>query len=138
MLYAASHGAVCLAEVFQESRRIDRFDGQPWLAAFRPTRGLHLLDLTGTWPTRAGASMAIASGHRARARRWAQAIYLAYPRLDGLLYPSSMYAGHSCLALWERARESIPDQPAYHRPLTDPALFQALDRTAIEIGYRLI
>jgi len=32
--------------------------------------------------------MALASGQRARARRWSQAIYEAFPQVDGLLYGS--------------------------------------------------
>ena len=52
----------------------------PTWVAFDCTRDLRLLDLTDTWPTRAGASMAITSGQRARARRWSQAIYTVLPR----------------------------------------------------------
>jgi hypothetical protein len=65
----------CVAEVFQVTRVIDRLAEARWVVALRLTRPVRLLDLTGSWPTAAGASMAIHSGPRARARRWSQVIY---------------------------------------------------------------
>ena len=86
ILYSAEHGPTCLAEVFQDTRLIDREAREPWLVAFEIQREAPLLDLTGSWPTRAGASMAIGTGPRPRAQRWSRAIYEAYPDLDGLYY----------------------------------------------------
>jgi hypothetical protein len=63
ILYAAITGMTPFAEVFQETRVIDRRRNAPWLVAFDLARPLELLDLTDSWPTRAGASMAINSGH---------------------------------------------------------------------------
>jgi RES domain len=83
ILYAAADPVTCLAEVFQVTRTIDRTARTPWLVAFDPARDVSLLDLMGLWPTRAGASMAISSGPRPRARRWSQAIYTAYPAVEG-------------------------------------------------------
>lgn len=88
ILYAAIEGPTCLAEVFQDTRVIDRHRNDPWLAAFVIAGALDLLDLTGTWPTRAGASMAINSGPRPGAQRWARAVWDAYPVVHGLYYPS--------------------------------------------------
>jgi len=62
ILYAAGHGPTALAEAFQDTRLIDRAARDPWLAGFRLARPVTLLDLTGAWPTRAGASMALAAG----------------------------------------------------------------------------
>lgn len=138
ILYAAGHGPTALAEAFQDTRTIDRSARDPWLAGFRLHRPVTLLDLTGAWPTRAGASMAIASGPRPRARRWAQAIHQASPDLDGLYYPSSMHGNLPAVALTERARDAIPPHPEFHRPLADPALLGMLDRVASDLGYGLV
>ena len=77
VLYAAVEGLTCVAEVFQDYRRVNRSRGAPALAAFRTTRPLRLLDLTGEWTTKIGASMAISTGPHERARRWARAFFAA-------------------------------------------------------------
>ncbi|MBI2922795.1 MAG: RES family NAD+ phosphorylase [Planctomycetes bacterium] len=138
ILYAADAPLTCLAEVFQATRTIDRASGAPWLAGFELRRAVDLLSLCGAWPTRAGASMALNTGPRPRARPWAQAIYAAYPRLQGLRYPSSMHANRSAAALFERARAALPAAPAFHRALADPALLPRLSAAAARIGYRLV
>jgi hypothetical protein len=125
ILYGAAgpQGAVtALAEVFQAARVVERERRAPTWVAFDTSQPLRLLDLTGTWPTRAGASMAIGTGPRARARRWSQAIYEAFPDLDGLWYGSSMHANQPCLALYERARRALPERPVFHRMLADPVV----------------
>lgn len=136
-LYAAAEGPTALAEVFQETRTIDRRRRDPWLVAFRLTRHVSVLDLTGRWPTRAGASMALASGPRPRAREWARAIWEAYPGVEGLLYPSSMDSNRPALALFERAARAIPERPKLHRALLDPTLFPSLAAAAADLGYAI-
>lgn len=138
IIYVAAHGPTCLAEVFQDTRVVDRSHGEPWLAAFALTRPVTVLDLTGAWPTRAGASMAIASGPRARARRWSQAIYAAFPEAEGLLYGSSMDANRRCIALYERAQSAAPQNPLFHRPLSDPGLAAMLRAASTRFGYALV
>jgi hypothetical protein len=138
ILYAAERGPTCLAEVFQDTRVIDRTARDPWLAAFSLDQPLDLLDLTGPWPTRAGASQAISSGPRPRAQRWSRAIYEAYPACRGICYRSSMYGGSPCVALYDRASAALPARPVFHRPLIDPALLTALKRVARETGYGLV
>ncbi|MEZ4240658.1 MAG: hypothetical protein R3F59_31805, partial [Myxococcota bacterium] len=101
-------------------------------------RPLSLLDLTGRWPTRAGASTAITSGPRARARRWAIAIHAAWPELDGVFYGSSMNANAPCLALWENAEDAVPAHPAFNRQLADPAMLTLLKNAAADLGYCLL
>ncbi|MFQ6755308.1 RES family NAD+ phosphorylase [Cereibacter sphaeroides] len=140
ILYAAGSAApgalaVCAAEVFQETRIIDLTGRAPWFAVFALARPLTLLDLTGPWPTRAGASAAIASGPKARARRWSRVFYEAFPAIDGLLYPSSMGGNAPVMALYERARPALPDSPDFHRALADPALRVPVLRAAGVIGY---
>jgi len=138
ILYAADSPLTCLAEVFQATRIIDRVSNAPWLVAFDSARDVPLLDLTGTWPTRAGGSMAIASGPRPRARRWSRAIYATYPDIEGLRYASSMHANRPALALYERARNAVPAAPVFHRALSDPALVPRLNAAAATLGYGLV
>jgi RES domain len=136
--YAAAHGPTCLAEVFQETRVIDRVAKDPWLAGFVLELPITLLDLTGSWPTRAGASMAINTGPRPRAQRWSRAIYEAYPNGRGLHFPSSMRGNLPAVALYERGLPALPPAPIFHRPLRDPALLPILKRVAWDLGYGLV
>lgn len=137
ILYGADLGTTCLAEVFQDPRVIDRRRHQPALAAFRLARDLSLLDVTGAWPTRAGASMAISTGQRKRARDWSRAIYDAFPQLAGIRYGSSMDANRPSFALYERAKPAIPARPLLDEPLSAPGLAVLLSRAAVRFGYRV-
>jgi RES domain-containing protein len=136
--YAAAAPPTCLAEYFQATRVIDRAAGAPWLVGFRTARAVRLLDLAGEWPTKAGASMAINTGIRARARRWSRAIYAAYPDVEGLRYASSMHANQPAYALYESARSAMPAAPAFHRALLDGALLGRLNAAAAALGYGLV
>lgn len=138
ILYAAEEIHTALAEVFQQTRMIDRLSRSPWLVGFRLRRPVELLDLTGTWPTRAGASMALSSGPRPRAQRWSRVIYESYPDIEGLCYPSSMHANRPAVALCERSEDVLPPRPTFHRPLSDPALLDVLKKAASGFGYELI
>lgn len=137
-LYAGLTLQTCLAETFQVARVVDRRAGRPWLTVFRPTRTLRLLDLTGTWPTRAGCSQAISSGRRDRTRAWARTIFAAYDDIDGLWYRSSMDAGKPAVCLWERARDAMPVAPWAHLPLDAAALVLPIARATKALGYRWI
>ena len=141
ILYGA-HGkeavTTCLAEVFQATRTIDRTARAPWLVGFPLTRVLCLLDLAGDWPTQAGASMAINSGPRPRARRRSRAIHAAYADIDGLLYASSMHENAPCVALYERAQNALANAPDFHRSLADPALGPRLNTAANRLSYALV
>jgi RES domain len=138
VLYAAVELQTCVAESFQASRVVDRRTGRPWVVIFRPTRVLRLLDLTGTWPTRAGASQAISSGPRDRARAWARVIHQAYDDIDGVWYRSSMDRGHPSLCLWEPARDAIASSPWANLPLDSPGLTLPLARACRALGYQLL
>lgn len=137
ILYVATDGVTCLAEVFQAGRLIDATTHQPWLVGVSLAEDLTLLDLTGAWPTAAGASMALSSGPRPRAQRWSRAIYAAYPDVQGLWYPSSMHANRPAVALYERARPAIAPTPVFHRALDDPLLVDLLAWAAATLGYGL-
>jgi hypothetical protein len=137
IFYAAEDVLICLAEVFQDgnARNIDRDHKSPWLVGLRLTRSVSLLDLCGAWPTRAGASQAINSGQRPRARRWSQRIYEDYPEIEGLYHPSSLDAGKRCVTLYERAQDALPGTPVFHRALADPAILPIVHLTAHRYRY---
>jgi hypothetical protein len=138
VLYAAVELQTCVAESFQATRVVDRRADRPWLVVFRPVRVLRLLDLTGVWPTRAGASQAISSGDRGRSRAWAGAIRETFPDLDGLWYRSSMDRGRPAVCLWEPACDALPASPWAHLPLDAPGLTLPLGRACSALGYQLL
>lgn len=138
ILYLASDGPTCIVEVFQATRVIDRKSGSPWLAGFRLASSIKLLDLTGVFATTIGASMAIHSGPRPRAQRWAQQLYEAYPKIDGILYCSSMYGNADSVALFERGQRAITKLTDFHRSLDDPAMLAMLIETAKQINYLVV
>jgi RES domain len=138
ILYAAEQGPTCFAEAFQAARVINRTRRTPWLVSFALAREVRLLDLAGAWPTRAGASQAVSSGPRSRAREWSRAVHEQYPEIEGLGYPSSMLGETRAVALYERAREALPTAPAFHVPLTHPGLQATVQRIAARLGYRLV
>jgi hypothetical protein len=137
--YAARDAKTCLAEAFQATRRIDRAFQAPWLVVFETVARLKLLDLTGDFATRMGASMAIHSGSRGRARGWARDLYEAYPEVQGILYAASMHGGQHAIALNERALNEplFPAHPLFHRALADDVMVDPLKHAARELGYAL-
>lgn len=137
-MYVAEAALTCLAEVFQAKRRIDLATGEPMLATFALARDVSVLDLTGLWPTRAGASAAIHSGPRPRAQSWARAIYDAFPPLEGVRYCSSMNANAPALALFERTLSALPPLPTSNDALSNPLLRALLLRFATRLGYGLL
>jgi len=134
VLYGAPEGLTCIAEVFQQSRAIDRVRRDPFLAIFPLARPVRLLDLTGEFATRMGASLAIHSGPRDRTRRWAIALDDAYA-LAGFRYLSSMHPGAIAYVLNERARDALPASPSFNRALSDPILTDTIDACAARLGY---
>ena len=138
IVYLATQSITCVAEVFQPSGVVDLQNGDPMIVAFRTIAPLRLLDLSGHWPTRAGASMAINSGSHHRARAWSRTIYRAYPNVHGLWYCSSMNANAPCLALYERARFALPTAPSFHASLSDPRLLVPLSRHAATLNYLIV
>jgi hypothetical protein len=136
--YIAEDGPTCLAEFYQDTRTIDRRRNNPWLVRFETVRDVSLLDLTNLWPTKAGASMAINSGSRARARKWSRAIYSAYVNVEGLLYCSAMHGNKLTVALYDRAKSAMPVTPAFNRALIDPSMTTILSNAAVKLNYILI
>jgi RES domain len=137
VLYAAADVATSLAEVYQTTRVIDTRVGAPTLTAWQPQRRLRLLDLSGTWLLRNTASAALLAAPRSVCRRWARAIYLTRPELDGLYVPSTL-TGHPNIVLWNAAADSIPTMPSFSRPLTQPLVWSIAQAAAAEIGYHVL
>lgn len=139
VMYVADAPVTCLAEVFQKTRVIDRWHKDPWLVGFSVNMTVKLLDLTGSFTTRAGASMGLMSGARSVSRNWARGFYEAYAVLAGLYYASSMHANFPTMVLNDRAESAavIPDHPSLHRALSDPALLTVLRNAARTLGYAL-
>ena len=139
VLYAADDPITCLAEVFQKTRVMNRWHKEPWLVGFETDKPMRLLDLTGSFPTRAGASMGLMTGPRSVSRTWARAFHDSWPEIDGLYYPSSMHASRPAIVLNERAREAgvMPEQASFHRSLGDPAILSILRNAACSLGYAL-
>lgn len=139
VMYLAQSPVTCLAEAFQKTRTIHRADRKPALVAFAVTSPLKLLDLTGAFPTRIGASMGLMTGARSVARNWARALYTAYPEAEGFRYPSSMHANAVAIVLNDRAGRAkvLPRSPRFHKPLGDPSMITVLKNAARELGYAL-
>ncbi|MEP7020130.1 MAG: RES family NAD+ phosphorylase [Pseudonocardiales bacterium] len=135
--YLALDIKTCVAEVFQTTRLVDRHTGTPYLTGLRLIRPARLVDLTGDWPTRAGASQAINSGPRPRASEWARAIRSAFD-VDGVWYRSSMHGEGWCSALFDTAADAMPPAPRVSVPLAHPAIAAPLARAAAELGYGLL
>ncbi len=144
VLYAASDAVTALAEAFGTTRTVDVRTQDPWLVKFTvDLRPLELLDLTGTWPTRAGASQQIwTSPDRQRTHRWARAIGAEFPSLDGLYYGSSMRGSSRRgdraynVALWTPAAAVLAAATArFAEPLAHPAMAAMIQDACIRLGY---
>lgn len=139
--YGAANPRGALAEVFQETRLIDRFHGTPYLTAARFTRKVRLLDVggigTGAWLTRAGGQFALDSAPHRIAQEWAQAIHEAYGEVEGIAY-RGRFAGGPCVALFERGAEALPDRPELSLPLSHPGLHAGVATAALELGYTVL
>lgn len=139
VLYFGLSARTSVAEVFQRTSIVDRSTRRPHLVVFRPCRPLRLLDLTGLWPTRAGASQEISSGPKDRTQEWARAIRAAFPDLDGLWYRSSMDSGDPAVCLWEPpAADALPPSPEVLLPLDYPGLDLPLARICDALNYTLL
>lgn len=136
--YLAADVPTALAERFQQHRRvINTRRGVPYLTGFRLARPVTLLNLTDTWPLRAGASHVLNTGRRDITREWARKIVNDYPHLDGLWSTSSM-SGRPCVTLFTPAADALPAAPLFSEPLTHPGLATYLAEAAVSIGYRVL
>lgn len=137
ILHAANDIATACAEVFQGTAVIDVSSDDPYVAGFRLRRPVRLLSLRSDWPTRAGASQALASGTHASARGWSIAIWEDLADIEGLVYDSPMHRGGIDVALYERAADALEATPAVNTPLSHLGLRTVLRHVAVELGYGL-
>lgn len=137
VLYAACDLATCAAEVFAGTRVIDTRSDAPVLQVWRPTRPLRLLDMTGPWALRHGASVSLDSAERATCRSWARAIHDQLPGLDGLWVRSTM-TGRPMTVLLTPAADSIPALPEESAPLADSTIHALLHEITPGIGYDVV
>jgi hypothetical protein len=121
--YCATDPTTALAEVFQSRRNI-RLSRDQSLTAWFPTRDLRLLDLTGLWATRNGASASLHAAPRSTCRAWSRSIYgrtVQDKPLDGLYVPSTM-TGRPMVVLFSDAATAFPATPAFSELLVQPAV----------------
>ena len=83
VMYLAPSPVTCLAEIFQKTRTIHRTHRMPALVGFAMTSAVQLLDLTGAFATRIGASMGLVSGARSVSRNRARGLYARTRRRRG-------------------------------------------------------
>lgn len=132
--YAALDIATAAAEVFQTTRRI-RASRDLQLTAWKPTRELELLDLTGTWALRNGAAHSLTAAPRPTCQAWAHVIARTWPELDGLFARSTL-TGSPMMVLFHAARGTYPSAPLFSRSLDHPTIWAAMTHLANGIGYR--
>jgi len=140
ILYATTDVPTALAEFFQRNRRrVNRTRNQPWLVSYVLADEVRLLNLTGMFCVRAGASMKLLSGPFSHAQNWSRGFYAAYPEIHGLYYLSSL-TNRPTIALYERADRPglLSADTRFHRALADPLLHQAITVIVDEIGYGLV
>lgn len=136
VLYTGEDLATCVAEVFADTRIVDVHSDAPYLLVWQPTRALRLLDMTGTWALRNGASASLDSAPRSTCRAWARAIATARPDLDGLRVRSTM-TGRPMTVLFAPARDAFPELPQASAPLADATIHALLAHMVASIGYAL-
>lgn len=129
--YAAFTLSSCIVELFGDATRQIVRHGR-FIARPRLLRDLRLLDLRGSGAMRAGTVAAIAKvPDRAVTQAWSRFFYERtdlYTTVDGLMFYNA-HNDEAAVALYERAADALfcPDNdPAYVRPLDDPALLPAI------------
>lgn len=137
VLYTAGDLMTCVAEVFADTRIIDTRCDTPVLQIWQATRAMRLLNLSGQWALRNGASAALDSAPRSTCRAWARAVREQAPDLDGLAVRSTM-TGRGMTVLFAPAASSIPPRPRDSVPLTDSTIYALLVSLAPRIGYTVV
>ncbi|MEZ5098103.1 MAG: RES domain-containing protein [Nocardioides sp.] len=133
VLYAATDTTTAFAEVFQ-ARRALTLSPARLLSGWQPTRPLRLLDLTGGWAIRQGASASLHAAPRSTCRAWARAIRAELPDLDGL-YPPSTWTLRPMVVLFAPAGSAFPAGPSFSREIDDPLLSRYVVTAADELGW---
>lgn len=127
-----------IAEVFQEDRRINLVPDGPVVSTIKTSRDMTLLDTTGFWATKAGASASLFAGSRADAQGWSRNFYNAYPHVDGIRYRSSMSGGIGIAqALYERSEDAFSGSMLHSLSLSDPVIRNQVYDAADSLGYSI-
>lgn len=138
VLYAATSATTAFAEVYQDTRRIDRDEEAPALVGWEPTRELTLLDLTGNWPVQNKAASAMQMGPKRGTQNWARAIANRLD-VDGLWHLSSIN-GQPIVSLFERSKRvpSFPTRPDYRVLLADDAANSPINQAREDLEYGVL
>jgi hypothetical protein len=138
VLYVATDATTAFAEVYQDSRRIDRLEETPALVGWFPTRPLQLLDLTGNVPVLNKASASIQMGPKRSTQNWARAIDDRLD-VDGLWHLSAI-TGKPIVSLFARARRvpSFPARPSYRVLLSDDAANSPINKARKDLEYGVV
>lgn len=133
--YCATDPITAFAEVFQNRRRI-RVTSTQAITAWFPIRPLRLLDLTGLWATRHGASASLSSAQKSTCRNWAHAIHhhQGGPTLDGL-YALSTMTHQPMVVLFSPAASAFPSAPQFSQLLSHPAAQMLAVRASHKLGW---
>lgn len=135
--YAGSNITTAVAEVFQDGV-IDVVSDDPYYAILRLRRDVRLLSLRSDWPTRAGASQALAAGTtHANSRGWSIAIYEDLSDIEGIEFDSAMHHGGVNYALYERAEDAFETSPVVNLPLVHRGLRAVLRNIAVDLNFEL-
>ena len=135
--YTACNLTTCIAEMYQEFRTVNATRGDAHLTSWQPVRDLELLDLTGRWPVLNGASATLMMGWKEISQKWARAIRIAWPDLDGIYSRSAVTNDPTCV-LFTPAKSSFPGSPLQSTALSAPLLFSQVTSVAKSINYAVI
>lgn len=139
VIYTAPDHATALAEVSHPAGKINLSARTPILSGWQSTRPLRLLDLTGDWPARNGASRALQYAPRSTCRAWARAIkQQAGADTDGLLAEGTLIAHSLIVVLFQPATPHLPPAPELSRALSDPAIAPLIAHAAKRAGLGIV
>lgn len=140
LLAADSPIVTAAAEAFQATRTITCSD-RHGLAILATTSELDVLDLSSSWPTRAGAGGHLATGPHATTRAWARDIHRTHPGLVGLTWTSSVHPPGRAVVLTERASDQhgvVAARLLFDRPLGDAVTSRLMAAAADVLGYATV
>lgn len=132
--YVGTDVTTAFAEVFQ-SRRAINLTPHRALSAWIPERHLRLLDLTGLWPIKHGASASLHAAPKSTCRNWARSIHEQLgEQIDGLYAPSTMTLT-PMVVLYSGSATAFPVAPSFSRPLSHGAVRMLAIRAASALGW---
>lgn len=136
--YCATDPTTAFAEVFQSRRKV-RLNADQSFTAWYPTRPLRLLDLTGIWATRNGASASLHAAPKSTCRAWSRGIHShpITPPLDGLYVPSTLTL-RPMVVLFSTAEAAFPSAPHFSGLLTHAKTQVLAVKAAHELSWPLI